>query len=78
LRHYADAVRMPDLETVVTLGLRFQHAPPPSLVDAPILAPALDTWGAASLLLPIAELTQSSTAHALVTPVPQPSSTATR
>ncbi len=56
LRRYAAAIRTPDLETVVTLVLRFQHAPAASPTDAPILVrPPEDCgWGAATLLLPTA------------------------
>jgi hypothetical protein len=55
LHRYAEAVGMPDLETVVRLDIRSQRVLPASPGDAPILAvPLLRPWGAASLLVPMA------------------------
>ncbi len=74
LHRYAEAIRVPDLETVVTLDLRFQHAPLPSPADAPILAPALEPcrWGPASLLLP------TTPGPAASPPPPEPATTKSR
>jgi hypothetical protein len=53
LRRYAEAIGMPELETVVALDLRFQHSFPAPPADAPILTPTTDrpTWGANCLLI---------------------------
>jgi hypothetical protein len=57
LRRYAAEVRMPDLETVVTLALRYQHSSrsaPTALADAPIFAPLSGgdrSWGSDCLFL---------------------------
>jgi hypothetical protein len=54
LRRYAEAVRSPELTTVVTLTLRYQHTAPSVPLDAPIFPPAQQqrTWGSDWLFLP--------------------------
>jgi hypothetical protein len=47
MRRYSEAIRMPDLETVAMLTIRYQRAAPALPSDAPIFASIPDgrTWG---------------------------------
>jgi hypothetical protein len=72
LHRYAEAVGMPDLETVVRLELRYQHAPPAPAADSPILTAPVQpaAWGASSLLLPTAPIPALRLSDAPSTPSP--------